>query len=86
MKKETASTDGMLYNEDLEGYYSVKPNVVKITETAGQKKTTFTTPILFNGEKPKCDGYFKVVDGKKYLYVSCQEKKGFVPAEALNKL
>lgn len=92
MKKENTSyeekskANEMQFDDDLEGFYSVTKNVVKITDDPGNKKAIASAPILFNGEKPYCEGNYKFVNGKKYLFVTVQSKSGLVPADALTKL
>ena len=88
MKKENTSyeekskANEMQFDDDLEGFYSVTKNVVKITDDPGNKKAIASAPIL----KPYCEGNYKFVNGKKYLFVTVQSKSGLVPADALTKL
>ena len=86
VKEDKNQVNDLVYDENLEGYFVVKANVVKLTSIAGQKKTDITTPVLFNGENVKCDGNYSIVDGTKYLYVQSKDKVGFVPETALTKL
>ena len=85
VEKKEASTK-LLFDESLDGYYTVKSATVRITEKPDQKKTDFTIPILFNGENVKCDGHYTIAGGKRYLFVESSEKTGYVLEGSLTKL
>lgn len=86
MKKETEPVKEPLYDEELEGYYVANKTVVRVTEKPGQKKMAMTAPTIFEGDRARCDGYYAVVDNKKYLLIESGNSIGYVLEETMTRL
>lgn len=82
MVKEKAQ----LVEEDLEGYYEVVANIVKVVKDPKEKIKGNDYPILFRGDKVHCDGKYDEANGTKYLSVEGKDSQGFVPEGSLKKL
>lgn len=80
------TTEKMKYDEKFEGYYVVTTSALNIRSVPDGKKPDTIVKCILNGEKPRCDGNYVVIDGKRWLHVDINGVFGFACDRFLAKL